>query len=176
MRHLSLQRGIRIVLAVGILLGGTVPPGVCHSHEGGALPHRHDGRRVVRHDGDDRHQHEPAGHAHAHDESLVSERAPHVHLNVFGFEITLPIPDRARDDGQDQQANGPSLVAVVSDSPAIVGQNLNTSSSLLLPPAASPDSFGCARYDCNHSVKSAEACAIPLCDSARRERTGVLVV
>jgi len=167
MRRTGYQRSVRLVLGAAVLLSSMIPPGVCHAHAEGDRPHRHD------HSHHRRDEHGDYGREKSHDddERAVTEAVPHIHINVFGFELTMPSSDR-----EDQK--GPhvvtELVLIASNNPAIVGARaeLLRSVSLLSPPLPN---VHCPASDENYqlAVFSADS-SIPLCDSARRERSGVL--
>ena len=188
MRRSRFQRGLGFLLVAIMLPGRTIPPGLCHAHADGDRPHRHDrphhhaAAHAERHDGhshddaDDAHRPGSPRHSHDHDECTVTEAVPHVHVNFFGVDITLPISDRDHRNNQEEQSHGLALVAVVSDSPAVVGQSPISWKNFSLAPSALSNAIYCAADEHNHWVKSSEACSIPLCDSARRERSGVLIV
>ena len=167
MRRTCFQRCVRLVLGAAVLLSSMIPPGVCHAHAEGDRPHRHD--HAHHHcDGHGDHAREVS---HDNHERAVSESVPHIHINVFGFELTLPSSDR---EGQKGPHVVTELVLIASNNPAIVRAPAEwlRSVSILSPPLphvpcpASDESSRLAVFSVDSSI--------PLCDSARRERSGVL--
>jgi hypothetical protein len=151
-----------LVLAVAVLLSGGVPPRVCHAHADGDRPHRHDDKT--------------GRHTHDDEDCTVTDAVPHVHLSFFGFEMTLPISDRHDGDDRNQQDREFTLVAIAPAGAAVMALNSHLLRCLSLLPPALPTAHCSAADEQNHLVMSSEDCSIPLCDSARRERSGVLVV
>lgn len=179
MRPFALQRCVCLALAAALLPGGMIPPGVSHAHADGDRPHRHAADHADCNQG---HAHDEADHhgsprqSHDHEESTLTEAIPHVHVNLFGIDLTLPISERDRHDSQEQESHGLELVAAGLDHPAIVGQSSHSPNKLILLPPAPPAAGGDTAGEQHRLVKSTEACSIPLCDSVRRERTGVFII
>lgn len=187
MRRFGVQRCMSLVLAAVMLPSGTMSPGVCHAHAEGDRPHRHDrphyyeANHSDQHDGhgphDADHRHEDDSARHSHDgECTVTRAVLHVHVNLFGFEMTLPSSGQDRHEGQEKQSTGTAQFVIGPDSPAISGPHAYSLRNLLLPPTALPAGCCLSPDEHHHLVKSSEHCSIPLCDSARRERSGVLIV
>ncbi len=116
-------------------------------------------------------QHSHAGgemahsHAHGHHHHDEGPLQAHVHASLFGYEVSLPTPD-GEDPVDDQTlclVVGPA-VAPTAQAATFVDWSLP---NILCVERATPavPSFGCITAE-----------AAPLCDSARRERSGVLLV
>ncbi len=95
-----------LVIVVGIGLGVFVGPGIRHRHDGGDAAHTHSAARSHSHSHSHGHSH---GHQHSHehdhshghlprkrDDQVQQAPAAHIHMTVFGIEVTLP--DFLRDD------------------------------------------------------------------------------
>jgi len=147
------QRFIAVVLAVNTLFIGV--PARQHSHAAGDRPHSHLHTR---------HVHTHHGHDHAH--NGVESSYAHVHVTLFGVDFTLPA-DSDEDTDHDARCTflGPSPSGVVMDQSA-------SHSSLVAEPvmdAGRPLSIV-------PTFRSIAAAAAPLCDTARHERSGVLLI
>lgn len=162
-----------LLISALVLTWGTVPPGVQHAHTGGNdSSHQHG----------DRHD-EPshASHCHgsngSHDEraivsgvSLLSDFVVHLHLQWLGIEFSMPVSERP-DDGRDD----PDIVPT-----AIVGSANRTlpavpSFGRLLSVVIGMPSHDVVQDLALLSRGPDFTGSIPLCDSARFERSGVLL-
>jgi hypothetical protein len=179
------QRVFSHLLAVTLVVCGSMPPGMCHAHADGDRPHRHDSGHHHAADFDHGHAHyemdHPDHHAshecsHEHKDAVITEAVPHVHMNFFGFDWTLPISEPNSSDGRGEDSHELLFVAVAADQPASVRTVSHSPNDLSLLSFTHPSSAGIAIGEDQFSMKPTEACSIPLCDSARRERTGVLLI
>ncbi len=176
MRFVSLDACTRIV-AAALLVASAFSVGLRHAHPGGNLAHdhhvAHNGHTHIAHDGHRHtaHDHHPADSA-AH--FIVDAAQSHMHVYLLGFEFTVPTENN-QDDPSDRDSQGGTNLCVTrlagadfdASSRAVVIDWLDTpdqDNALALPDLA-PDE--CAMI-------AMAAIATPLCDSARRERTGVL--
>jgi hypothetical protein len=116
-----------------------------HAHPGGDRPHGHDHKHE--------HEHEAAGEPHCH-----------LHVVLFGVEFTLPADP---DDDESEEGRPTYLVAA----PATV--SLAQASLPAVACAMSLDAPQPVRIVLSFHPKTASA--TPLCDTARHERSGVLL-
>jgi hypothetical protein len=161
------------LLLAAMLFGATVaPPAVRHSHpvaEGAAgRYHNHDDR-----------------HSHAHGQRHSDEAQPttlaevscshwwHLHFQVFGLKLTLPEPDPGQNDRQSEVDS--EVLALVPGQKFFSGSSSRSDSleHRVLTVASSVVGSAAAM----HAVVSAPppVSYAPLCDTARRERSGVLL-
>jgi hypothetical protein len=180
-----IQRGIRLLLSILLIAGNGISPGVTHAHAEGDRPHRHE------HHGDGdivhSHSHRTGDHGHGHhdhgnradqivpddDPCRVEESIAHTHINVFGVPLTLPL----KEEGGSQRNQELPVVKVDALAAACVvrANNLPTAGFWISLSALPP----CVRSALDNDVsmcRAPQATHIPLCDTARRERSGVLVV
>ena len=169
---------LSLLLSALVLACGTVPPGFRHAHLGGAdTGHRHgDGRpQTVAHHASHEHDSDADHREHATvpDTTLLSDFVIHLHWRFLGMDFSIPEPDEPAPGNDDEGTAPPAIVramdgivpatqvgpsfgrvllAVICTPSADVVQNRT-------PPLRSPDF----------------TTSIPLCDSARLERTGVLL-
>jgi hypothetical protein len=159
MRFVSPNSCLRIV-AVALLVASAFSAGLRHAHPGGNLAHDHHAGQSA-----SAGEESPA----PVDAQLVAAES-HLHVYLFGFEFTVP----AKDESKDDSSQGAELLVT-----RLVGDDFDTSldatannwqhlpeiAQLLALPA--PVSSDCA-------MTTIAVDSSPLCDSARRERTGVL--
>jgi len=185
MRRKWHQRGLRLLLAAAVLLGGVVPPGVCHAHAEGGRPHQHDSSNDRQHRAD-----RPAQHAWnrpAHDlhrdrhrelrKGTVHDSVPHFHVDFLGFELTLPMAVRHKADEPSQPYGGLCLIDMAPGDAPVAAVSSELSGGRLRWPSSLPRLLEHHGYQADVrslAELSAEASSIPLCDSARGERSGVL--
>jgi len=165
-------------LLAGILLAASLaPPATRHYHhvaDGDGVQHEHEATRHSD-EGHNHHRSDCLHHFAAEDQDRsdwVSGGWWHLHFDWLGFEFTLPEPAPNQGDREAQE----SVEVLVLAS----GQEwlpLQDSRSALLPscgPATSTSSGDAAPMQAGVSAVPPVTCA-PLCDSARRERSGVLL-
>ena len=164
-----------LLLSALVLAWGVVPPAVRHSHEGGAdVNHRHE---VAAHHG---HEH----HGHSHDEdwhpggakvsaSVLRGLVVHLHWSFLGLDFSVPLSDDEQSkDGR--QAATPAVVRLVDFAPA---PTLDTGHSLSIAPViVALSSLEAALVQAPSLAGFERRQSAPLCDRARRERSGVLLV
>ncbi|MFO0918894.1 MAG: hypothetical protein U0872_11340 [Planctomycetaceae bacterium] len=86
---------ISLVLTAFFLIAAFVTPGVRHQHEGGEHSHTHSSSKTHAHHHHG-HSHHHHGHAHSHahhhhhHHAAIAESSPHIHVSIFGFQLTLP--------------------------------------------------------------------------------------
>jgi len=137
----------RVMLSIGLLFPGL--PAWRHAHGGGNRPHDH---RDHGHPAD--HDHRGAGESHAH-----------VHFSLLGVGFTLPMES---DDDDSPRGGFTRLVAAPLVLDADFAFQIVSLAQPILDigePLPTAPGFRCIVVD-----------TAPLCDSARRDRTGVLLI
>jgi hypothetical protein len=173
-------------LAGSVLLSGIWSLGLRHAHAGGDKPHhhaeglasgpiyglRHTHPHVHRH-GDGR----PHSHSHSQDDAAdavqpsLEAETPHVHLWLFGFELTLP--DSPPRKGSEDWCGSTVVVKLHQTE---LGQPRGPD-----PLAAPLPLHAEGRPLADHGFRgrtctAAQVLSAPLCDTARFERSGVQVI
>ena len=190
MRRADRQDALRWLLSALLIATTTMPPGVCHSHAQGDVPHRHDrtsaGHRHIHgvaHHGHARpHWHDSLGHdSLRHGAAVDFERdrdardaAPlraHMHLSWLGFEFTLPASSIPDDSDPNRGGSTPCFVRPLGD--AVADIRLQTGANQMTLDG-SADVLSTAEPVCLVApYASKPACGPSLCDTARHERSGV---
>jgi len=191
MRRVNRQNGLRWLLSALLIATTTMPPGVCHSHAQGDVPHRHDRASAVH--GHAQHGQTQHGQTHDHRHDLLGrnslghraavdferdrdarDAAPlraHMHLSWLGFEFTLPASSIPDSSDPNRGGSSPCFVRPLGD--AIADIRLQTGTNHLTLDG-STDVLLTAEPVClvaPHASKP--ACGPNLCDIARHERSGV---
>lgn len=194
------HKAITVLLSGAVLASSVLPPAVCHAHVGGDREHSHHDAEADHHadvhpghdrhhDGEadqDEHSHHSVSHNDRHrhddgrdDEHEIESPAAHLHFSIAGFDFSLPLP-------VDEHSNGPLgpvgddavFVGIVrlTDDFTVVSQvdlasvvDVSAADSLTIDVSADEDD-GRAR------CLNGRADRIFLCDSARCERSGVLLI
>ncbi len=167
---------MNLLLSALVLAWGIVPPGVQHTHSVGSdTHHQHDDCQEVahhtshNHDSDDEHhEHGPVPEA-----SLLTDFVVHVHWQFLGMEFSMPVPEEPVEGNDDGDTVPPAIVRVMSEVvPATqAGPSVGR---LFLAAICTPSA------DVVWSLEPIPrppnlVTSIPLCDSARLERSGVLL-
>ncbi len=150
-------------LTVVMLLGSLAPPGTCHRHADGDVVHSH---RHGHHDhgrgdhGSDYHQ--------TSTERVARAAEPHLHLAFAVFNVTLPV--REDDSESTSHKSDPALypMRLVDDCvPRVDGFTVlgHLDAPSLRATVATKDRM--------RRPAAQPAASIPLCDTARHERSGV---
>jgi hypothetical protein len=166
-------RNVTSLLLAAMLLGAAVaPPALRHAHpteDGVAGHHQHDG-----------HHARADGHRHcdgARQPTTLSELSGghwwHLHFHVFGFEFTLPEPSPSHRDHEPER-NVELLVLAPGREWSSGSSSRCDSLRHGVPPSAFFPIGDAACMQIDVSAPPPVSCA-PLCDSARRERSGVLL-
>jgi len=165
-------------VSASVLAWVIIPPSIRHAHHGGSdRDHCH--HAVAKHD-------PQLGHHHGHEESdhrqeIADIAAPvalddfvvHLHWSLFGLDFCMPTPQEGERD-EDRGACGLALVRLIDDLPAVIpGGRHCQGVPLVVPPEPGPR-LVVVQISPSHPP-NVIAC-IPLCDSARPERSGVLLV
>lgn len=169
LRH-QLHTPLRFLLAAAMLVWGAVPPPVCHAHEGGVdSGHRHSGfaaHHDIHHALPD-----PTHHgAMTLDASTLDGDGlvTHHHYQLLGLEFQLPCDG---EDCDEDETSEPLLIGGTRGSSAIsAGGDRFSGQHLCGSPQASVQCAVVAALPIHFPRVIA---SLPLCDSARLERTGV---
>jgi hypothetical protein len=167
---------MNLLLSALVLAWGFVPPGFEHAHAGGGdSDHQHDKCREVSHHGSHHHDTDDGHHEHATetDVTLLVDQVLHLHWRLLGVKLSVPVPV-APADGDDEDTVPPPVVRAMNE---------------IVPATQAGPSLGRA-FLAGICAPSADVVrdlepiprppnlvtSIPLCDSARLERSGVLLV
>lgn len=162
-------------MSAALLTWGIAPPAIRHGHEGGGdRGHGHDA--VVHHDPEHgHHDHDGGGHRHndadASSLAVLSDFVVHLHWDLFGLDFSIPMPENGEhgDDGDGE----PAVVRFIDELPTMAPYiDSFAGESLATPPDLGPDAVVVV---CSPSHPPNRISSIPLCDTARFERSGVLL-
>ena len=145
---------IAVVLAVCTLLIGV--PARQHAHAAGDRPHSHGHG----------HEHSRHVHEHGHEHDGLGSSYAHVHVTLFGVDFTLPA-NSDDDEGREERCT------FLGQTPS--GIELDRSASHFSVVAEPVFDFG-ELFPVVATFRSIAASAAPLCDTARHERSGVLLI
>jgi hypothetical protein len=162
------RAAVNLLVSASVLVSALVPPPVCHDHDGGSdSSHRHGsfGHHCHSHSPSD-----PPDHAFAALESPegLGSFDRHHHWKLLGIEFSTPCDD---EDCEDDQQDQPLLVRSVGGASVVShdGNGIQAPHLIASPePALEPVANTVSTLRTNRFTSS-----IPLCDSARLERTGV---
>ena len=176
MRNRLRKMSMNTVLSALLLASGVVPPGIQHAHAGGSdATHRHDGFHDAifhaSHSQESNNEHHvDAARA---DASLLADCVLHLHWQILGMEFSIPVPEAPSDGNHDSSAVLPAVVRAMKE---------------IMPATQTGPSFGGVVLSGDLRLDTAVvsnlstiprlpnlATSIPLCDSARLERSGVLL-
>lgn len=172
------RTSLNFLVAIALFAWTSMPPAIVHSHSDGDDPgHRHE-VRTTQHD--HHHHHDPthaANHAHAETAALDSVQsrtfATHCHWQLLGFRFALPI-SRGKSDRHDERdmeragiidlADGDGLAAPTGGVclVAVFGSSFTAFTAFVSQVSTPQES-------------QRQTSSTPLCDSARLERSGVLL-
>lgn len=194
-----LHKTMTILLSGAVLASASLPPGFCHAHAGGDREHSHHAAGAGHHHVDAQltHEHHEEGdeerrshHSpnqddrHRHDGSHEEERgiespAAHLHFLTAGFDFSLPLPVDGHSDGPlGPMGDDAGFVGIfrLTDDFTVVSQvdlasivDVSVADVLTIDVSADED-------DARARWLKGRADRIFLCDSARCERSGVLLI
>jgi len=176
MRNRFRQKIMNLLLSAMVLAWGIVPPGYQHTHAGGRdSTHQHeDCQEVARHVSHDRESGD-GHHAHtsAPDVSLLADYVLHLHWRLLGVEFSMPVPEEPVEGDDDGNTVPPVIVRGMSE---VVPTTLASPSfgRVLLAAICTPNA-DMVRILTPVLRSPNLVTSIPLCDSARLERSGVLL-
>jgi len=187
----SARKCVNLLLTVAMLSGTANPLVIRHSHADGershshAVVHREHAHRHhhTGHRGHIHHGHSHRGHSHradhVHPRVAGSEReqfqpsADHLHLSWFGIEVTWPQP--MGNSGNDEPADESAEFVRLNSSEAMMrSEPLHFAQTVSVPAHTLGSQSSFATTDAIFDPID-DSARILLCDTARRERSGVLL-
>jgi len=155
-----------------LLLIGSQPVGYRHAHAGGDELHHHDGCELCQHLNHDEDCHDEFDCEADHEEQLVAGSTSHVHLTFLGMSLCIPGEDVPHDDGSESLSVESLRIVcepfVANDGPSVaVRYDLSSQTFLALPVRAEREQL---------AMRLPPVTFPPLCDVARHELTGVLII
>lgn len=185
----TLGRRLLTLLMIALMaIPAVSPPVLWHSHTDGDTSHRHNAATAVgcRHSHahgatysySPRHDHRSGTTAkHTHQDSATRSAAfpvSHAHLFWLSFEWSLPIPASDRSDSDRLFANVEQWVPLVSES--VLPDAQQDGAYIVAADRALPEELEPRLVACSVERPPNEPIVACLCDIARRERSGVLVI
>ena len=176
MRYSFRHKAINLLLSALVLAWGVVPSGIQHAHAGGNdSTHRHgDCHEAAHHDSHD-HDLDDDHHDHATlpDASLLADSVVHLHWQFLGIDFSMPAPEQPIDGNDDHGTIPPAIVRVANE--IVLAAQAGPSSSRVFPAVICALSADVVRDVQPVPRPPNLVTSIPLCDSARFERSGVLL-
>lgn len=181
MRDNFRQKMMSLLLSGMVLAWGVIPPGVEHAHTGGNdASHQHVKCEDVAHHDSHNHHGDDGHHEHATvpDVSLLADNVLHLHWQLLGLEFSIPVPeepaDGTEDEGTEDEGTTVSTFVRVMNENVLATQAGPSFGRVLLAATCAPS------VDVVWSLEPIPlpldlVTSIPLCDSARLERSGVLL-
>ena len=172
----SWRKVLSVVLSALMLVWGTVPPGVQHAHAGGsAANHRHDNCHEVAQHGSHDHDLDDEHHEHATlpDVSRLAGYVLHLHWRLLGVEFSLPVPE-APVDGNGNEGTVPPAVVRMMNEIVPARQASPSFGRVLLTAICAPSTDVVSNLEPIPRPPNLVT-SMPLCDSARLQRSGVLL-
>ena len=176
MRKCIRQKTTSLLLSALVLAWGIVPPGVEHSHAGGSdATHGHEHHHEVAHHGS--HDHDFSD-QHCESEplpqvSLLADSVRHLHWRFLGMKFSMPAPGQPTDNGDDQGDLPPAIVCGVDEGVLAMHTGPAFARTLLFGICEPSIDVVCGMRPIPPSPNLVTT--MPLCDSARLERSGVLL-
>ena len=162
-----------------MLTSAVAAHGFSHRHAGGDESHSHRAHATVdgghSHDHDDcrHHSHVPPEQAIEHEPDVLAGSELHAHLWILGFDLSLPPSDGS--EHQDQDTEFVTLLGQGNMPFPVVTRHLPAFELLLLQLNAVALT-GDVPIDTFDRIGHAQVSTPPLCDCARFERSGVLLI
>ena len=176
MRYRFRRKTLSLLLSALVLSWGVVPPGVQHAHAGGDdATHRHGECHETAHHGS--HDHDCDGehreHRNVPDVSLLADFVLHLHCQFLGMEFSMPAPGEPNNN-DDGEGTVPAAVVRVMNEKGLTTQAGPSFGRVLLPVTCTPNADVVRNSEPEPRPPNLVT-SIPLCDSARLERSGVLL-
>ncbi len=171
------RTSLKLLVAAAVLAWTSLPPAIVHSHSDGDDPaHRHEAHATHH---DDHHHDSPdtADHFHAGPASSdcgeSTTLAVHCHWQLFGFWFALPVSSDQRERADDRSPVKVALVDLADGDGVAAPTGISMARAVCQPsPAATPEFVPLTSIS---RGSQRPISATPLCDSARLERSGVLL-
>ncbi len=175
MRNGFRQKAMNLLLSALVLAWGFVLPGFEHAHVGGGdSDHQHGECHDVAHHGSHHHDSDDEHHKHVAepDATGLVDYVLHAHWQLLGVEFSMPVPTEPA-DGNDEGPIPPTIVRVMNE--IVPATQAGPAFGRVLLAAVCAPSADVVR-DLEPIPRPPNlVTSIPLCDSARRERSGVLL-
>ncbi len=170
------QKLISWLLAALLLVNGIGAQGFNHAHAEGNESHSHANDGMVAHvcgvHRNSHHGDHPTEQPHHGDGDLTPTRVLHTHLSLFGLVFSIPDSEDTHD--ADEVSQSSSFLRLNDQrNVLLVDRYLDMEFLRTLTLAAT---FGDAVANHVAVLTSSQVASTPLCDSARFERTGVLLI
>lgn len=169
------RKALSLLLIVMLTSGSLTLPALRHSHalneHSGSEGHAHEHEHHHGH-----HHHDHAGHAHHHaaeddhdrQDSSPGDEVDHLHVVWFGINFALPVPTNGLPEQHDEDSQ---WVVLASEMQPVSSVALEMALTLLI--SIEPDVTSWASLEAPIRWDR-HASSPPLCDAARRDRSGVL--
>ena len=169
---------VTLLLIVVMAMPAVSSPALRHSHADGDKSHQHGVASAERHGHSHTHGHANATKAkHSHDDRVShSAQSPVEHLHVFwfGFETSMPPSAPDHSDAQRPIASMEQWVPLISE--VILSDTAQDGLTMLVVDLFTPTGLT-PRLPARSEVRPPHESAVAwLCDTARHERSGVLVI
>ncbi|MFV2069935.1 MAG: hypothetical protein ACC645_23460 [Pirellulales bacterium] len=171
------RKTMNLLLSALVLAWGIVPPGFQHAHEGGSdTAHRHDSRHEVIHHDSHHHDTEDAHHEHATlpEVSRLGDYVVHLHWLFLDMDFSMPVPEEPVDGGDDDGTVPTAFVRVMNE--MVPATHAGSSFVRMLQAAICMPGVDVVSSLEPIPHPSNLVTSLPLCDSARLERSGVLLI
>lgn len=175
------ERFLAAALSTAMLAATIMPPAVGHAHAEGDRPHEHS---VAAHDhgpeaAEHAHHHrgEACGHSHGSVRDVETAKSPpvaHRHVWFLFVEWTLPARDSEGKESDEPEPPESIRIARLSDAEAVVPAAMPHLSLGVLPAWIDRMPVPAMLAEPNRAEHGPDA--LPLCDTARHECAGVLLI
>ena len=178
MRNRFRRTMLSLMLSALVLAWGIVPPVVQHAHVGGNdTSHQHGNRppQTVPHHASHEHDSDAERHEHSTvpEDSLLADFVSHLHWQFFGMDFSMPVPEEPGDDTDDEGTVPPMVVRVMDE--VVPATQAGPSLCRVLCAAICTPTADVVWTLTPAPRSPSLVTSIPLCDSARLERSGVLL-
>lgn len=173
-----MRTGLNVLLSSALLLGGFVFPVTQHAHAGGERSHDHSPSCC---EGDGRHHRHGVSHSHAWAQEgsaeVVHGHTLHRHATFFGIDFSMPlkdsqdVPHGGDDSMDDERVTFCRLVEADIEAGSFPAIRATCVDHSILCHASS-NGIAISRRQHGREILS----SLPLCDSARGERSGVQLI
>lgn len=188
-----LHQIMAILLSGAVLTSSVLPPAVCHAHSEGGEQHSH--RRddeepasndhdyhhhVTAHSDHDEHEHGQPAEESSLNPAGIELAVAHLHFSVAGINFSLPLPTGDRPNGPlaptRDDAGSLQFVRLTDDTVTVSRVDLSAAVDLSAPAPLLADSSVDPAVQAAYWRCFRNADRVFLCDSARCERSGVLLI
>lgn len=172
MRFFPSQKAISWLLTALLLVNGAGMHGFCHAHVEGDEFHSHDNETMLSHDCDSHNRDHSQEKVVGYESQLAEVSIHHIHLSFFGMDFSQPDSEDSPSDDEETQSS--IFVRLTHDcSIVLVAQSLDSDCLRIL--SLSPTSCDVVTFQVA-TLSAPQVPTAPLCDCARFERSGVLVI